>query len=76
MLRRAILFRFWLFLTLCWTLLLVYFYLKTRPPYSLYNQLNSQELGDSELLVKIGRRKYVMFKQLRGAGFNNQVRRN
>ncbi|KAF9453966.1 hypothetical protein P691DRAFT_657332 [Macrolepiota fuliginosa MF-IS2] len=73
---RLTLIRIVLFVVLSTTLFLTYCYLKIRPSYGLYNQLNAQELKDSELIAKHGdggKRRYVMFKQLRGAGFNNQV---
>ena len=70
---RAKFLRFTLFSTSCLILFLLYFYLNTRPPYALYNQLDLQELHSSEQLVQSEEKKYVMFRQLRGAGFNNQV---
>ncbi|KXN90830.1 hypothetical protein AN958_03484 [Leucoagaricus sp. SymC.cos] len=70
---RASLIRFLLLLTFCSTLFLLYIYIRNRPSYTLYDELNTQELIESERLAKTGRKKYVMFKQLRGAGFNNQV---
>ena len=73
MFSRAKILRFLLFSISCLTLFLVYYYLNTRPPYALYNQLDSQEIHHSEQLVQFEEKKYVMFRQLRGAGFNNQV---
>lgn len=73
---RATLIRYVLFATLLSTLFLLYCYLKYRPSYALYDQLSTQESRNSEVIAKTasgGRRRCVMFKQLRGAGFNNQV---
>ena len=73
MLFRAKFLRLFLFSISCLTLFLIYYYLNTRPPYALYSQLDSQEINNSEQLVQSEKKKYVMFRQLRGAGFNNQV---
>ena len=61
-------------LVLCSSLLASYIYLKSRPSYTLYKGLVEQEIEDSRQFIKENRNaKYVSFKQLRGAGFNNQV---
>jgi hypothetical protein len=52
-----------------------YIYYTLRPPYALYDGLFQSELKDSQDLIRnTDQRKYVKFKQLQGAGFNNQVR--
>lgn len=52
-----------------------YIYLQSRPSYALYNTLTRIQDEESHKHVVNSRgKKYVMFKQLRGAGFNNQVR--
>lgn len=54
-----------------------FFYSKYRPPYELYNTLSlSEKLASTKFLnnvPQVGARKYVFFKQIQGAGFNNQV---
>ncbi|KAJ2912421.1 hypothetical protein MD484_g8000, partial [Candolleomyces efflorescens] len=51
-----------------------YIYYTLRPPYALYDGLFQSELKDSQDLIRnTGQRKYVKFKQLQGAGFNNQA---
>jgi lipopolysaccharide export LptBFGC system permease protein LptF len=56
--------------------ILYYLYLSYRPPTSLYTDLFVSEAEGSKKLIhnEIGN-KYVKFKQLQGAGFNNQVRK-
>ena len=51
-------------------------YYTYRPPFSLYDQLFRSELKESQDAIHntVSDRKYVKFKQLQGAGFNNQVR--
>lgn len=55
-------------------LICYYFYVNYRPPATLYNDLFQAETKESKKLLhnEIGN-KYVKFKQLQGAGFNNQV---
>ncbi|KAF9462281.1 hypothetical protein BDZ94DRAFT_1219994 [Collybia nuda] len=56
------------------SLLISYIYLKSRPSYELYKSLSEYELEQSRKLVRNSRQnKYVLFKQLQGAGFNNQA---
>lgn len=56
------------------SLLISYIYLKSRPSYELYKSLSENEFEQSRKLVQNSREnKYVLFKQLQGAGFNNQV---
>lgn len=56
------------------SLLVSYIYLKSRPSYELYTSLSEYELEQSRKLVQNSRaNKYVLFKQLQGAGFNNQA---
>lgn len=56
-----------------------FFYLKYRPPYEVYKALKVVELEESKKWVQqqtstgSDKRKFVVFKQLQGAGFNNQV---
>ena len=57
------------------TLLLIYSYTIFVPPGELYSQLFEAEVQDSKKLIYNERgNKYVKFRQLQGAGFNNQVR--
>lgn len=61
-------------LIFCASILISYTYLKSRPSYKLYNTLAEQEIQHSRQFIRNNREsKYVLFKQLRGAGFNNQV---
>ena len=63
-----------LLVLICATLSLFYLYTTYLPPEALYNQLFDDELRDSQKLVRNERgNKYVKFRQLQGAGFNNQV---
>ena len=63
-----------LFILFCGTLLLFYLYISFLPPDDLYNQLFNTEIQDSQKLTRNERgNKYVKFRQLQGAGFNNQV---
>ena len=58
----------------CAILLLFYLYTTFLPPEALYNQLFDAEVRDSKKLIRNERgNKYVKFRQLQGAGFNNQV---
>ena len=58
----------------CAALLLLYLYTTFLPPEALYNQLFDDEVRDSKKLIRNKRGdKYVKFRQLQGAGFNNQV---
>jgi hypothetical protein len=55
-------------------LFIAYLYFNSRPDYALYNSLSSLELATSrQLIADVPSVKYVLFKQLQGAGFNNQV---
>ena len=57
-------------------LLTGFFYLKYRPPYGVYKTLIDSEVAQSQTRIQGLERqnKYVFFRQLQGAGFNNQVR--
>lgn len=56
------------------SLLISYLYLKSRPSYALYEALAKHEEAESRRLIRNSpENKYVLFKQLQGAGFNNQV---
>lgn len=72
--------RLLLALLISFSLLSAYIYLKSRPSYALYHELTRLELQQSQDLVgqldvsAIEKRRYVRFRQLQGAGFNNQVR--
>lgn len=59
----------------CATLLPFYLYTTFLPPKALYNKLFDAEVLDSKKLIRNerGNNKYVKFRQLQGAGFNNQV---
>jgi len=64
-----------LLILFCITLLLFYIYTTFLPPGEVYNRLFDAEVQDSNKLIHNERsNKYVKFKQLQGAGFNNQVR--
>lgn len=56
--------------------LVLYVYLSLRPPYALYTTLVQAEQETSLQWIENtgGSSKYVKFRQLQGAGFNNQVR--
>ncbi|CAA7260580.1 unnamed protein product [Cyclocybe aegerita] len=58
----------------CLTFLGYYTYLTSRPPTALYNDLFTSEDEASRKFIhnELGS-KYVKFKQLQGAGFNNQA---
>ncbi|EDR11974.1 uncharacterized protein LACBIDRAFT_313995 [Laccaria bicolor S238N-H82] len=63
-----------LFLLAFLGLVTYYFYHTSRPPYQLYTTIATTETKESNKLVGNSRgHKYVKFKQLRGAGFNNQA---
>ena len=53
-----------------------YLYVWSRPSYALYADLLRDESTQSLKHLDVAEpfRKYVMFRQLQGAGFNNQVR--
>jgi len=55
--------------------ILTYLYFLYRPPYALYSALERNELASAQdLLSKHSKdHKFVVLKQLQGAGFNNQV---
>lgn len=77
LLSRWRLLRLLLALLLCISLLAAYTFLKSRPSYGLYTALRDSEIKSSGRKIKqadFDRSRYVLFKQLRGAGFNNQVR--
>lgn len=59
------------------TLSIFYWFLKSRPPDKLYEALFiAEEENSVDLLEKHreGNLRFVKFRQLQGAGFNNQVR--
>ena len=57
------------------SLVLSYFFLKSRPNITVYKKLFLQEVAQSRKSIRNTRdAKYVLFRQLQGAGFNNQVR--
>ena len=63
-----------LLVLLCLVLSIFYLYPTFLPPRALYNDLFDGEIQDSKKLIHNERgNKYVKFKQLQGAGFNNQV---
>lgn len=70
--------RLLLALLLSLSLLSAYVYLKSRPSYAFYHEVTRLELQQSQELISQarahGKQKYVRFRQLQGAGFNNQVR--
>ncbi|KAK7045565.1 hypothetical protein VNI00_007397 [Paramarasmius palmivorus] len=69
-------FRNWSFLALlgCSTILVGFGYFSYRPPYTLYSDLTTDELQAARnFLQEQVDPKFVLFKQLQGAGFNNQV---
>lgn len=52
-----------------------YIFLKSRPDSELYRKFFRQEVENSRSSTRVdGDRKYVLFRQLQGAGFNNQVK--
>ncbi|KAL1748712.1 hypothetical protein HDZ31DRAFT_29259 [Schizophyllum fasciatum] len=61
------------------TLALVSYALYTYdwPPYALYEALEKQEIANSRALYNLSKgshaQRFILFKQLQGAGFNNQV---
>ncbi|KAF8893386.1 hypothetical protein BD779DRAFT_1609766 [Infundibulicybe gibba] len=67
-------FRFLLFSAISTLCLISYFYLKSRPSYALYERLAEQEILRSQTQIKTNpNQRYVFFRQLQGAGFNNQA---
>ncbi|KAJ7725844.1 hypothetical protein DFH07DRAFT_896786 [Mycena maculata] len=67
-------FRLFGLLTLLLLFVLYYVYHQFAPPYTVYDTLTQSELRESLALVEDRTpQKYVFFKQLQGAGFNNQV---
>lgn len=67
--------RYFLLLVLLLALTASYLYLSFRPNYALYDALADLELLSSrQTIANSSHTRYVLFKQLRGAGFNNQVR--
>lgn len=66
--------RLLLALLLLVSLTAAYIFLKSRPSYALYRALDLAEVALSQDLIRqTSGKRYVLFKQLRGAGFNNQV---
>lgn len=58
------------------TLSTFYWFLQSRPPYKLYEELFTAEEENSVNLLekhREGNLRFVKFRQLQGAGFNNQV---
>ncbi|KAF6763157.1 hypothetical protein DFP72DRAFT_525512 [Ephemerocybe angulata] len=53
----------------------VYVFYSLRPPYALYDNLFRSEILESQDLTRnpTSHKKYVKFRQLQGAGFNNQA---
>ncbi|KAJ7462265.1 hypothetical protein B0H11DRAFT_2054875 [Mycena galericulata] len=67
-------FRLFAFVTVALLLVLCYVYYQLAPPYAIYDSLTQSELHASLALVQDhDPKKYVFFRQLQGAGFNNQV---
>ncbi|KAF8812923.1 hypothetical protein BYT27DRAFT_7085694 [Phlegmacium glaucopus] len=63
-----------LLILFCLTLLLFYLYTTFLPPGEAYKRLFDAEVQDSKTLIHNERgNRYVKFKQLQGAGFNNQA---
>ncbi|KAG5653431.1 hypothetical protein H0H81_000433 [Sphagnurus paluster] len=68
------LFRVFLIFVVVLSLLVSWIYLKSRPSYTLYNILATHEIAESSRFIRnTPENKYVLFKQLQGAGFNNQA---
>ena len=66
--------RWFLLLLIAFALAIYYAYLASSPNYPLYTTLTDLELISSrQLIANSSYPRYVLFKQLRGAGFNNQV---
>ena len=66
--------RWFIVLLFAFTLVAYYAYLASAPNYPLYRSLLDLELISSrQLIANSSHPRYVLFKQLRGAGFNNQV---
>jgi len=64
-----------LFFIIIISLALSYFFLKSRPNTTVYKRLFLQEIEQSRKSTRNTQdTKYVLFRQLQGAGFNNQVR--
>ncbi|KAG5643442.1 hypothetical protein DXG03_000915 [Asterophora parasitica] len=67
-------FRFLLAFVLLASLVTSYIYLKHRPSYALYDTLANHEVSESRRFIRNSPdNKYVFFRQLQGAGFNNQA---
>ncbi|KDR75020.1 hypothetical protein GALMADRAFT_268566 [Galerina marginata CBS 339.88] len=63
-----------LFILFCVSVPVYYLYISSRPPLALYEDLFTSEAEASKNLIHNERgNKYVKFKQLQGAGFNNQA---
>ncbi|KAJ7132771.1 hypothetical protein C8R43DRAFT_1023258 [Mycena crocata] len=64
-----------LFAFLVLVFIFLYAYLQFAPPYAIYDALTQSEVAASLALVEDRRNlnKFVLFRQLQGAGFNNQV---
>jgi hypothetical protein len=56
-------------------LFLYYLYHQFAPPYAIYDDFSKSETLDSLALAGLKANKYVFFRQLQGAGFNNQASR-
>ncbi|GLB45077.1 hypothetical protein LshimejAT787_1901550 [Lyophyllum shimeji] len=68
------LFRVFLIFLVVVSLLISYLYLKNRPSYALYDVIARHEVAESQRFARNSpENKYVLFKQLQGAGFNNQA---
>ncbi|KAF8069984.1 hypothetical protein FPV67DRAFT_1623431 [Lyophyllum atratum] len=68
------LFRVFLVFVIVISLLISYLFLKSRPSYALYEALAKYEVAESRRFIRNSpENKYVFFKQLQGAGFNNQA---
>ncbi|KAF8902942.1 hypothetical protein CPB84DRAFT_1678445 [Gymnopilus junonius] len=67
-------FKLFFFIIFCFLLPLYFFHVSTRPPLALYDQLFATETELSKNLIHNERgNRYVKFRQLQGAGFNNQA---
>ncbi|RDB16754.1 hypothetical protein Hypma_002386 [Hypsizygus marmoreus] len=61
-------------LVIIFSFFISYIFLKSRPSYALYNTLADDEIEASRKLIRNTRNsRYVLFRQLQGAGFNNQA---
>lgn len=69
--------KFLLVILLVFGLVAGFLYRKYRPPWEFYEKLSVVELDESKSLLGASGsgQRYAKFKQLQGAGFNNQVSR-